>query len=147
VLKEGKEVLCEETLTTAGEQTKTILTRKNRFVDSKGNYFLVGVIHDITERKHIEEKLKLVAGVFSHSREAISITDASTTIVDVNDAFVRITGFSRSEAIGQNPSFQQYGRQSAEFYQTMWEGLLKNGYWCGEVWNRRKNGEVYTQAT
>ncbi len=143
VLTEGKEILCEETLTPIGEQTRTILTRKNRFVDSKGNFFLVGVIHDITERKQSEEKLKLAASVFSHSCEEISITDEKATIIDVNDAFTRITGFSREEVIGQNPRILQSGRQSPEFYTAMWQTLLKDGYWSGEVWNRRKSGEVY----
>lgn len=143
VLKDGKEILCEETLTPTGEHTRTILTRKNRFIDSKGNYFLVGVIHDITERKLSEEKLKLAASVFSHSREEIAITDAKATIIDVNDAFTRMTGYSRNEAIGQNPRFLQSGNQSPEFYAEMWKALLEDGFWSGEVWNRRKNGEVY----
>lgn len=143
VLKDGKEAYCEETLTTAGKETRTILTRKNRFIDPQGNYFLIGSIHDITARKKTEEKLKLAASVFSHSREAIAITDVNSNIVDVNDAFERITGFSRAECIGKNPRFQQSGRQSAQFYKTMWKDLIENGYWSGEIWNRRKDGEVY----
>lgn len=142
VLKEGQEIVCEETLTTNGSQAKTLLTRKNRFVDPNGNYFLIGVIHDITERKQTEEKLKLAASVFSHAREEIFITDNNGTIIDVNDAFTRITGFSRHEAINRNPRFLQSGRQSPKFYEGMWEALLKNGYWSGEVWNKRKNGEI-----
>ncbi len=142
VLNEGKEMLCEEQLTPSGRETQTILTRKNRFIDSKGNYFLVGVIHDITERKHTEEKLKLAASVFSHAREEIFITDADGAIIEVNDAFTRITGYSREEVIGQNPRFLQSGRQSAKFYEDMWKALLQDGHWSGEVWNRRKNGEI-----
>ncbi len=143
VLKEGKEVLCEETLTTNGVNTKTILTRKSRFIDPKGHYFLVGVIHDITNRKQNEEKLKLAASVFSHAREEIYITDNTDTIIDVNDAFTRITGFTRKEAIGQNSRFLYSEQQSAEFYADMRETLKKKGYWSGEVWNKRKNGETY----
>ncbi|MEY8251495.1 MAG: diguanylate cyclase, partial [Colwellia sp.] len=97
----------------------------------------------LAERELSEEKLKLAASVFTHSREGISITDDNSTIIDVNDAFTRITGYSREEAIGQNPNFLQSGQQSPEFYNHMWQALLKEGYWSGELWNRRKNGEVY----
>jgi len=102
-----------------------------------------GTHSDITNRKLAEEKLKLAASVFSHAGEGITITDDKAIIIDVNDAFTSITGFSREEAIGKNPRFLHSGRQSPEFYDDMWQALLKEGYWSGEVWNRRKNGEVY----
>jgi len=102
-----------------------------------------GTHSDITNRKLAEEKLKLAASVFSHAGEGIIITDDKATIIDVNDAFTSITGFSREEAIGKNPRFLHSGRQSPEFYNDMWQALLKEGYWSGEVWNRHKNGEVY----
>jgi diguanylate cyclase (GGDEF)-like protein/PAS domain S-box-containing protein len=98
---------------------------------------------DLTERKLSEEKLKLAASVFSHAGEGIMITDDKAIIIDVNDAFINITGYSHEEAIGKNPSFLQSGRQSPEFYNDMWRSLLKEGYWSGEMWNRRKDGEVY----
>jgi diguanylate cyclase (GGDEF)-like protein/PAS domain S-box-containing protein len=97
----------------------------------------------LAELKLSEEKLKLAASVFTHAREGISITDDTATIIDINNAFTRITGYSREEAIGQNPSFLHSGKQGPEFYADMWQALLKEGYWSGEVWNRRKNGEVY----
>ena len=100
---------------------------------------------DITDRKQAEEKLKLAASVFSHAREGITITDATGTILEVNDTFIQTTGYSREEAIGQNPRILQSGRQSPEFYADMWKALLEEGYWYGEVWNRRKNGEVYAE--
>jgi diguanylate cyclase (GGDEF)-like protein/PAS domain S-box-containing protein len=103
----------------------------------------VAIKEDITALKSAEEKLKLAASVFSHAREGIIITDNRATIIDVNSAFTLITGFSREEVIGKNPSILQSGRQSGEFYNDMWQALLKDGYWSGEVWNRRKNGEVY----
>ncbi|WJG11111.1 EAL domain-containing protein [Aliiglaciecola sp. LCG003] len=145
VLSKGKEILCEETLTTSGVQTKTILTRKNRFVDSNGNYFLVGIIHDITPRKQIEERLKRAASVVSHAHEGIMITDSTATIIEVNQSFSRITGYAEEEVLGQNPRILQSGRQSAEFYGEMWRTILAKGYWRGEIWNRRKNGEVYPE--
>jgi len=101
--------------------------------------------HDITQRKRAENELKLAASVFSNAREGILITDALGTIVDVNETFTRITGYSREEALGQNPRMLQSGRQSAEYYAVMWQALQIKGHWYGEVWNRRKSGEVYAE--
>jgi diguanylate cyclase (GGDEF)-like protein/PAS domain S-box-containing protein len=106
---------------------------------------LFGISRDITEHKLAEEKVHLAASVFSHSREGIMITAADGTIIDVNDAFSRITGYQRSEVLGQNPRMLSSGRQSPEFYASMWRGLIDKGHWYGEVWNRRKNGEVFAE--
>ncbi len=145
VFRQGHEVLREETLTVSKGKTKTIITKKKRFVDPQGQYFLVGLIHDISESKLAEEKLKISASVFSHAREGIMITDAARKIIDVNDRFTTITGYQRQEAIGQNLSFLQSGRQSPEFYVEMWKILAENDFWSGELWNRRKNGEIYVE--
>ena len=106
---------------------------------------LLGITRDITERKRAERDLSLAASVFTHSRESITITDAKGTIIEVNDAFTRITGYSREEVLGQNPRILSSGRQSKEFYAAMWADLIEKGYWYGEIWNRRKNGELYAQ--
>jgi diguanylate cyclase (GGDEF)-like protein/PAS domain S-box-containing protein len=311
ILKDGKENICEETLTINGAPTKTILTRKNRFLDPKGNYFLVGVIHDISKRrknelrekdrtqvlelitrgeplpvtlaaivrvveqenpnmlcsvllldeagKHLlsgtvsslpdfyseavhglkigigvgssgtaaflnervivddiqthpywtsykelaaraklaacwsepirstkgkvlgtfaiyhqhinyptaadlalieqtadlasiaiekekaEEKLTRAASVFTHANEGIMITDATATIIEVNETFSRITGYSSEDVLGENPKMLQSGRHSAEFYAEMWTTIKAHGHWHGEIWNRRKNGEIYPE--
>ncbi|TRW96092.1 EAL domain-containing protein [Candidatus Methylobacter oryzae] len=102
-----------------------------------------GTIQDITERKRVEEKLQLAARVFTHAREGIMITTADGTIVDVNDTFSAITGYAREEVLGRNPRLFSSGLQSREFYTALWDDLIENGYWYGEIWNRRKNGEVY----
>ena len=91
------------------------------------------------------EKLQLAASVFTHAREGILITDVAGKIVDVNETFSLITGYSREEALGQNPRFLKSDRQPADFYTTMWTSLAENGHWSCEVWNQRKNGEVYAQ--
>ena len=97
------------------------------------------------ERKQAQEKLKLAASVFTHAREGIVITDATGSIIEVNDTFSEVTGYSREEVIGQNPRILQSGRQSPEFYAEMWEAMNTADHWSGEVWNRRKNGEVYAE--
>jgi diguanylate cyclase (GGDEF)-like protein/PAS domain S-box-containing protein len=104
------------------------------------------VAHEnITRRKLAEEKLKLAATVFTHARESIIISDDSGAIIDVNKRFTSTTGYSRKEAIGQNLHMLQSGRQPPEFYDSMWQILLKEGHWSGELWNRRKNGELYVE--
>jgi len=115
-----------------------------RGMDGAPLYFITAV-QDISARKLAEDRLKLAASVFSHSHEAIMITDPQGTIIEVNDAFTRITGYSREEAIGQNPRILKSGRQSPEYYAAMWHNLRENGHWSGEVWNRRKNGQIYAE--
>lgn len=106
---------------------------------------VAGLVQDITERKQAESKLQLAAGVFSHAREGIFITNAQGISVDVNEAFTRITGYSRDEAIGQHPRTLSSGLQDQNFYTAMWDVLTEQGYWSGEIWNRRKNGEEYAE--
>jgi diguanylate cyclase (GGDEF)-like protein/PAS domain S-box-containing protein len=107
-------------------------------------YFITAVL-DITDKKRAEERLQLAASVFSHAREAIMITDPVGNIMEVNDAFLRITGYAREEAVGQTPRLLKSGRQSAAYYAAMWRDLTQHGHWQGEVWNRRKNGQVYAE--
>ena len=102
-------------------------------------------VHDVTARKQDDEKLQLAAKVFSHAREAIMITAPDGSIVDVNEAFTRITGYDRDEVLGKNPRLLSSGRQGKQYYATMWHSLRTQGHWYGEVWNRRKNGEVYAE--
>ena len=105
----------------------------------------VGTTTDISARKQAEQRLRLAASVFTHTMEGIVITDAAGTIVDVNDAFSRITGYHHDEAVGQTPRILSSGRQGPEFYAGMWRALLTVGQWSGEIWNRRRNGEVYAE--
>jgi diguanylate cyclase (GGDEF)-like protein/PAS domain S-box-containing protein len=92
-----------------------------------------------------EDQLHLAASVFTHAREAIMITKPDGCIVDVNGAFTRITGYSRDEVLGKKPSLLSSGRQNVEFYAAFWCSLIDKGHWYGEIWNRRKNGEVYAE--
>jgi diguanylate cyclase (GGDEF)-like protein/PAS domain S-box-containing protein len=99
----------------------------------------------ILERTAAEGKLQLAAQVFSETHEGISITDPNGTIIDVNPAFCEITGYSHEEVIGNNHNMLSSGRQSPEFYTNMWRILKEQGYWKGEIWNRKKNGELYAE--
>jgi diguanylate cyclase (GGDEF)-like protein/PAS domain S-box-containing protein len=103
------------------------------------------VLQDITARKHNEEAQGLAASVFSNTREGIIITDATSSILDVNRAFTQITGYERAEVLKQNPRMLKSGIQSAGFYAEMWKTLEEQGHWSGEIWNRRKNGEVFAE--
>jgi diguanylate cyclase (GGDEF)-like protein/PAS domain S-box-containing protein len=107
--------------------------------------YLVGVVTDIDERKQAERHLRLSAEVFEHLGEAIMITDADNRIVSVNRAFTTITGYALDEVIGSNPKVLSSGRQARAFYQELWTELLEKGVWQGEVWDRRKSGELYPQ--
>ena len=100
---------------------------------------------DVTQNKLAEEELTLAASVFTHAREGIFIADAAGIIIKVNDTFTHITGYEREEAVGQNPRILKSGRQGPAFYAAMWNALAENGHWAGEVWNRRKSGEVYAE--
>ncbi|MDO9596388.1 MAG: EAL domain-containing protein [Azoarcus sp.] len=107
---------------------------------------LVGSCTDISERQQTQTSLELAASVFSHAREGITITDAEGSILDVNHAFTRITGYSREEVLGKNPRILKSGRQDQTFYAAMWNRLTKQGFWEGELWNRRKSGEIYAES-
>jgi diguanylate cyclase (GGDEF)-like protein/PAS domain S-box-containing protein len=98
---------------------------------------------NVTERVQGTERLKLAASVFTHAREGIVITDPRGAILNVNEMFTRVTGYSREEAIGRNPRILQSGRQSKEFYSDMWRALEESGEWSGELWNKAKDGRVY----
>ncbi|MGB5444724.1 MAG: EAL domain-containing protein [Psychromonas sp.] len=100
---------------------------------------------DITNRKKTEEQLKLAASVFTHAREGIMITDASGVIIDVNATFTHITGYSREKVLGENPRFLKSGQHSQEFYTDMWTSLQEKKQWSGELWNKRKNGELFAE--
>ncbi|MGK7929495.1 MAG: EAL domain-containing protein [Spirulina sp.] len=105
----------------------------------------IGTIQDITDRFLASEKLQQAAAVFRSTLEGVVITDLQSQILDVNQAFVDITGYEREEAIGQNPSLLKSGRHDRAFYETMWQSLQERGYWRGEIWNRRKDGSVYPE--
>jgi diguanylate cyclase (GGDEF)-like protein/PAS domain S-box-containing protein len=107
---------------------------------------LVGVMLDITERKLMEDTLRQAATVFESSAEGVIITAPDASIIAVNRAFTQITGYEECEVIGQNPRFLQSGRHNKKFYREMWGRIFREGRWQGEVWNRRKNGDIFPES-
>lgn len=104
----------------------------------------VGFARDITDRKAAEVELKTTAKVFE-SQEAMVVTNSDGVILKINDAFSRITGYAAEEAIGKRMNMLSSGAHQQDFYQAMWHSIIEHGGWQGEIWNRRKNGEVYPQ--
>ena len=100
---------------------------------------------EIFERKKAEEVLKLSARVFEYATEGIIVTDSKANIQSVNPAFCEITQYKAEEIIGKNPRILKSGRHEAEFFSDMWKSLAKKGKWQGEIWNRRKNGEIFPE--
>ncbi|MDX1810835.1 MAG: EAL domain-containing protein [Gammaproteobacteria bacterium] len=101
--------------------------------------------HDITRQRIAENDQRQAAMVFDNSIEGIVITDADNKIVRVNQAFTNITGYSEEDVIGQNPSLLKSNKHSEHFYEAMWYKIETYGHWQGEVWNRKKNGDVYPE--
>ncbi len=104
-----------------------------------------GFVFDVSDRKQMEEQLELASRALGRSHDGIMITDAAARIVTVNRAFTDITGYSASEAVGHNPRFLASGRHGPTFYEAMWRDLRGSGHWQGELWNRRRDGEVYPE--
>ena len=105
----------------------------------------VVTIKDITDRKVIEDHLEVAKRVFETSVEGVTITDANSRILYVNPAFTKITGYTEDEAVGKKPNILRSDRHGRSFYEKMWNTLKTEGKWCGEIWNRRKNGEAYPE--
>lgn len=110
-----------------------------------GETLLYSIIHDITERVQAEAQLRIAETFFNTTSEAITVTDAQNRIIKVNPAFCQITGYSEAEVLGMNPNMLSSGRNSDAFYRDMWQTLNRVGRWQGEIWNRRKNGEIFPE--
>lgn len=102
----------------------------------------LGVGSDITQRKRIDTDLRITAAAFE-SQEAMMVTDANSIILRINQAFTNTTGYSAQEAVGQTPRILSSGRHDVDFYRSMWASIQREGVWKGEIWDRRKNGEIY----
>lgn len=105
----------------------------------------IGSVIDITDMKEQEDSLRQAAAVFDNTTEGILISDSKNIIKAVNPAFTAVTGYTIDELAGKTPSILNSGKQDKIFYKEMWKSLLTTGKWQGEIWNRRKNGEIYPE--
>lgn len=126
-----------------GEREFELSVSKKHTQASTESHFIV-LSRDITERRKAERELHIAATAFD-SQEGMLITDSEHNILRVNNAFTRVTGYEAEEVIGKNPSMLQSGRHGHDFYDHMMQALEENRYWQGEVWNKRKSGEIYPQ--
>ncbi|MBV2091556.1 MAG: EAL domain-containing protein [Candidatus Thiodiazotropha sp. (ex Ctena orbiculata)] len=117
-----------------------IIGKKNSFPSGTGE-----LITDVTRQRVQEEQLTLVLNAFRLSRDAILMTNEENKIISVNDAFERITGFAESEVLGKDPRLLASNRHDHHFYKRMWQSINQNNHWEGEIWNRRKSGEIYPE--
>jgi len=111
---------------------------------SISDYSLV-VFNDLSERISMDNRDRRSAAVIEHINQGVMITDLNASIVAVNSAFTTITEYSEEEVLGQKPSMLSSGRHDRFFYENLWEHLQEKGSWQGEIWNRRKSGEVYVE--
>ena len=112
---------------------------------SAGRKYIALKLRDVTEEQHIENRLRLAAQVFDSAIDGILVTDAEGVIQFANPSFLENTGYELSEILGMTPRVLKSGRQNELFYQSMWFSLNTTGKWQGEIWNRRKNGEVHLE--
>ncbi len=105
----------------------------------------IAVKEDVTAQKRAEDQLRMNATVFDTTSEGIMVTDGDNLIKTVNPAFSRITGYEAEEVIGRSPKMLSSGRHTDAFYEQLWSAVIQNGYWSGEIWNRRKDGSVFPE--
>lgn len=105
----------------------------------------IAVIEDITERHKQLTRLRLYATLFENTHEGVMVTDGDGFIRMVNQAFTKLTGYTESESLGMRPNILKSGKHDLTFYKKLWGELQSNDHWQGEIWNRRKNGEIYPE--
>lgn len=144
IMESGKHRVFEEQVTTLTGEQLILLVTKGPIYDADGEVAgIFGISHDITERKKYEEQLRQAATVFETTREGVMVTDAEQHILLVNRAFCEISGYTETEVLGKNPSILSSGKYDKEFYSQLWANISASDHWQGELWNRRKSGELY----
>ncbi len=143
VMAQGKQSHFEKQVVEGGEE-RWLEIYRSPVLDNEGKVLgITGFSRDITARKRSDENLRLTAKIFESSHDYILVTDAELRIISVNPAFTAITGYTAEEVMGKNPRFLSSGKQDKLFYMRMWKSLMDKGYWSGDVWNRKKDGELF----
>lgn len=120
--------------------------RGNRHLNEQGVLVrFSGILSDKTQQRQEEERLRLAASVVDNTAEGVVVTDAASNIVSINTSFSRLLGYEPAELIGQRPSVFKSGKHDKAFYDDMWTSLNRTGHWRGEIWNKRKNGEIFPE--
>ncbi len=147
VIKQAQTPKHEQWFTFTDTRQKVLLEiTKTPLQDKSGNIIgVLGIGYDVTQRKAVEDRQRVTSSVFTNSQQGIIITDARNIIIEVNPAACQLTGYSTEELIGQSPSILKSGEHNQQFYNKMWQALSRNGKWSGEILNRKKSGETYTE--
>jgi diguanylate cyclase (GGDEF)-like protein/PAS domain S-box-containing protein len=128
-----------------GESIRHVDVQVRSHTDADGTVMVVANFKDMTDKLEAERERLISAAVFGSAAEAIMVTDRNNRIVRVNPAFTAITGYTPAEVIGLDPCLLKSGRHDAAFYDEMWRHINELGRWEGEIWNRRKNGDIYVE--
>lgn len=115
------------------------------FINPHNKHFIRITLRDVTEWQHLQNRLRLAAQIFESASDGILVTDVEGVIQFANPAFLSISGYSLEELMGMTPRILKSGRHDEVFYQDMWRALHEMGQWKGEIWNKRKNGEIYSE--
>lgn len=147
VIEQAQPLKNEQWITFPDTQQKILLEiTKTPLQDKSGNIIgVLGIGYDITQRKAIEDRQRVTSSVFTNSQQGIIITDARNIIIEVNPAACQLTGYTSEDLIGQSPAILKSGEHSQRFYNKMWQALNSKGKWSGEILNRKKSGETYTE--
>lgn len=124
---------------------KTIWLRTSKVPLRNTNSEIIGVLgiyQDITEQKRMMKNTMLAAAIYKSSNEAIMVTNENNQIMAINPAFTRITGYALADVLGKDPKIFQSGRHKRSFYKNMWQKLLRDDHWQGEIWDRNKDGNI-----
>ena len=136
----------EELQTTPDKKTIWLRTSKVPLRNAtRGIIGVLGIYQDITEQKQNDDNMQLAATIYKSSSEAIMVTDKNNQIMAINPAFTRITGYELADVAGKNPRIFQSGRHNKSFYKKMWQDLLREGHWQGEIWDRNKCGSIHAK--
>jgi diguanylate cyclase (GGDEF)-like protein/PAS domain S-box-containing protein len=145
ILKQIKQSHCIRNFVNRIGRTDKSVWHWVQWIFSYENNRIYAVARDISDQKKIEEDLQLAALVYQNSSEAMMVTDENNQIISINPAFTFCTGYAPEEVLGKNPRILSSGRQSPEFYKAMWHAINTTGKWQGEIYNRRKNSDVYVE--